>query len=582
MATIIARPEPGQGSREQINLVSIAHGRIMLVLLLFVAVVLGMAGRMVWMGVAAGARVERSQSAVPVPHRGDIVDRNGVPLARDIPGYAVSVRKDRLIGDRRELARALHRIFPDQSEGHFYKLLTTGRSNWAYLRTRALPREVAAVNALGEPGIEFPREPERLYPQRALAAHLIGFTNRDGHGVLGAERAFDERLLADQSRGTPLQLALDVRVQAALEDELARGVVAQGAKGAAAVVLDANNGEVVAMASMPTFNPNHLEPLQLPDPLPPQLLGPDGKLDVNKLPCEMSPRCNRVVQALYELGSTFKPLSIAAAMDAGVVTDLSKTWDATQPLVVAGRRIRDDHPLGRWINVPEALVHSSNIATARIADAMGPAPLQAAYRSLEFHQRMTFELGERANTLWPREWSRIANMTVSYGHGIAVTPLHLAAAYAALVNGGMWHPTTILKRQPGEQIGSRRVFSEQTSAHMRQLLRMIVLSGTGRSADAPGYRVGGKTGSAEKPSNGGYARRSIVATFAAAFPMDSPRYVVLVMMDEPQRFARTAAFTSAPVVSAFVTRAAPLLGVFPEPNRDIDTSALMPLLHEGR
>jgi len=582
MATIIARPEPCAGSKEQVNLITMAHGRIMLVLLLFVAVVLGMAGRMVWMGVAAGSRVERSVGTIPVPHRGDIVDRNGVPLARDIPGYAISVRKDRVIGDRRELARSLHRIFPDQSEEHFYKLLTTGKANWAYLRTRALPRDVAAVNALGEPGIEFPREPERLYPQRALAAHLVGFTDRDGHGVLGAERAFDEQLLADQSRGTPLQLAMDVRVQAALEDELTRGVAAQGAKGAAAVVLDANNGEVIAMVSLPTFNPNHLEPLALPDPLPPELQGADGKLDPNKIPCEMSPRCNRVVQALYELGSAFKPLSIAAAMDAGVVTNLAKTYDATQPLVVAGRRLRDDHALGRWLNVPEALVHSSNIVTARIADEMGPVPLQNAYRSLEFHQRMTFELRERANTLWPREWSRIVNMTVSYGHGIAVTPLHLAAAYGALVNGGMWHPTTILKRKPGEQIASRRVFTEATSARMRQLLRMIVLSGTGRSAEAPGYRVGGKTGSAEKPSAGGYARRSIVATFAAAFPMDSPRYVVIVMMDEPQRFARTAAYTSAPVVSQFITRVAPLLGVFPEANRDIDTSALMPLLHEGR
>jgi len=581
MATIIARPEPSRSSKEQVHLVALAHGRIMLVLLLFVAVVLAMAGRMVWIGVAAGARVERSASTVPVPHRADIVDRNGVPLARDIPGYAISVRKDRLIGDRHALARALSRIFPDETEQHFYQILATGKSNWAYLRTRALPREVAAVNALGEPGIEFPREPERLYPQRALAAHLIGFTDRDGNGVLGAERAFNDRLLADQTRGTPLQLALDVRVQAALEDELARGVAAQGAKGAAAVVLDATNGEVIAMASLPTFNPNHLEPLQLPDPLPPELLGKDGKLDPNRIPCDMSPRCDRVVQALYELGSTFKPLSIGAAMDAGVVTDLARTWDATKPLVIDGRTIHDDHALGRWINVPETLVHSSNIATARIADAMGPQPLQKLFRELEFNQRMSFELRERAYPLWPREWSRIANMTVAYGHGIAVTPLHLAAAYAALVNGGVWHPTTILKRHPGEQIASRRVFSEQTSARMRQLLRMIVLSGTGRSADAPGYRVGGKTGSAEKPSNGGYARRSIVATFAAAFPMDSPRYVVLVMMDEPQGFARTAAYTSAPVVSAFVSRAAPLLGVFPEPNRDIDTSALMPLLHEG-
>ncbi len=580
MATIIARPEPRSAPAEQIDLVAMAHGRIMLVLLLFTAATTVMAGRMVWMGVAAGAQSERSASPIPVPRRADIVDRNGVPLARDIDGYAIAVRRDRLLGDPRELAAKLHVIFPDQSEGYFYKQLTSG-GNWNYLRTQALPKEVAAVNALGEVGIEFPRQPDRLYPQRTLAAHLIGFTNRDGHGAQGVERAFDSRLLDAKMRGAPLELALDARVQAALEDELSQGVAEQSAKGAAGLVLDATNGEIIAMASLPTYNPNKLEPI----PMPPPVMGKDGRLRPAVIDCDMSPRCNRVVQARYELGSTFKPLAIAAAMDAGVVTDLSKLYDATAPLEIAGRRIHDDHSLGRWINVPEALVHSSNIVTARIADEMGPLPLQKVYRSLEFHGRATLELDERAGTLWPREWSRITNMTVSYGHGIAVTPLHLASAYAALVNGGVWHPTTVLKRKPGEQFASRRVFTEATSARMRQLLRMIVLSGTGRSANAPGYRVGGKTGSAEKPGIGGYAKHSVVATFASAFPMDNPRYVLLVMMDEPKGSARypglrTAAFTVAPVVSRFVSRVAPLLAVYPEQNRDIDTSALMPLLHE--
>ncbi|MBT2188013.1 peptidoglycan D,D-transpeptidase FtsI family protein [Sphingobium nicotianae] len=580
MATIIARPEPRQDSREQVDLVVVAHGRIMLVLIIFVAITTVMAARMVWMGVAAGAQAERSISPLPVPQRADIVDRNGVPLARNIDGYAIAVRRDRVLGDPRVLAVKLHDIFPDQSVGYFYKQLTSG-GNWNYLRQRALPREVAAVNALGEVGIEFPREPERLYPQRTLAAHIIGFTNREGHGGMGVEAAFDERLLDPRLRGQPLELALDARVQAALEDELSQGVTEQSAKGAAGVVLDATNGEVVAMASLPTFNPNRLAPLQLPPPV----MGRDGKLRPAIIDCDMSPRCNRVVQANYELGSAFKPLSIGAAMDAGVVTDLSKTYDATKPLQIAGFTIHDDHPLGRWINVPETLVHSSNIATARIADEMGLTTLPKVYRALGFDQRLDFELKERAKPLWPREWSRLANMTTAYGHGIAVTPLHLASAYAALVNGGVWHPVTVLKRKPGEQLASRRVFTEATSARMRQLLRMIVLSGTGRSADAPAYRVGGKTGTAEKPTRGGYAHRSLITTFASAFPMDNPRYVVLIMMDEPQGSARapgvrTAAYTVAPVVSRFITRVAPLLNVFPEQNRDIDTTALMPLLHE--
>jgi cell division protein FtsI (penicillin-binding protein 3) len=582
MATIIARPEPRSGNRMQVDLVTVAHGRIMLILLIFAAITLVMAAKMLWMGVAAGTQSERLASPVPVPRRADIVDRNGVPLARDIDGYAIAVRRDRLLGDPRELAEKLHRIFPDQPVDHFYARLTSG-PQWTYLRPRALPREVAAVNALGEIGIEFPREPERLYPQRMLAAHLVGFVDRDGFGAMGVERAFDGRLRDDRSRGQPLQLSVDLRVQAALEDELMRGVAEQSAKGAVGLVLDSRTGEVVAMASLPTFNPNRIDPVTPPPPV----TGRDGRQRPGQITCDMSPRCNRVVQARYELGSTFKPLSFAAAMDAGVIVSMNKRYDATAPLPVGRFTIKDDHPLGRWLTVPEALVHSSNIVTARIADEMGQKPLEAAFRRMEFDRPATIELREQAGTLFPGKWYRTTIMTTAYGHGIAVTPMHLASAYAALVNGGLWHPTTVIKRKPGETIPARRVFSEQTSARMRQMLRMIVQTGTGRNADAPGYRVGGKTGTAEKPKDGGYARRSLVSTFASAFPMDDPRYVVVVMMDEPQGSARfpgvrTAAYTAAPVVKAFVARAGPLLGVYPEANRDIDISELMPLVEADK
>ncbi|HZV19611.1 MAG TPA: penicillin-binding protein 2 [Sphingobium sp.] len=578
MATIIARPEPRDSSKEPIDLVAVAHGRIMLVLLIFVAVTLAMAGRMIWMGIAAGEQSVRSAGPMPVPHRADIVDRNGIPLARNIDGYAIAVRRDRLLGDPRELAEKLHAIFPDEPAASFYKKMTSG-GQWAYLRTRAVPREVAAVNALGEIGIEFPREPERLYPQRTLAAHLIGFVNRDGHGGMGVERAFNDRLTDEAMRGTPLTLSIDARVQGALEDELAHGMADQKAKGAVGVLLDSQNGEVIAMASLPTFNPNRLDPV----PAPPPVMGADGKLRPGRITCDMSPRCNRVVQARYELGSAFKPLSFGIAMDDGVITSMSKRYDATAPLQVGGFSIRDDHPLGRWLTVPEALIHSSNIVTARIADEMGQEPLDKAYRALEFDRPASIELREQAGTLYPRKWYRTTVMTAAYGHGIAVTPMHLASAYAALVNGGVWHPTTVIKRKPGEQIESRRVFSEATSARMRQLLRMIVLTGTGRNANAEGYRVGGKTGTAEKPKDGGYARRSLVSTFASAFPMENPRYVLVVMMDEPQGSARypgirTAAYTVAPVVKAFISRVGPLLGVYPEANRDIDISELQALL----
>ncbi|WP_264592779.1 peptidoglycan D,D-transpeptidase FtsI family protein [Sphingobium sp. B1D7B] len=579
MATILARPEPRSENRKPTDLVTVAHGRIMLLLLIFAAITMVMAAKMVWMGIDAGTQAERMASPIPIPGRADIVDRNGVPLARDIDGYAIAVRRDRLLGDPRDLAKKLHAIFPDQSEADFYAKLTSG-GQWNYLRTRAVPRDVAAVNALGEIGIEFPREAERLYPQRTLAAHLIGFVNRDGFGAMGVERAFDDRLTDEKTRGQPLQLSIDSRVQAALEEELSLGMAEQSAKGAVGIVLDSRNGEVIAMASLPTFNPNRLVPVEAP-----MVMGPDGQMRRGQITCDMSPRCNRVVQARYELGSTFKPLSFAIAMDAGVIVSMSKRYDATAPLPVGRFTIKDDHPLGRWLTVPEALVHSSNIVTARIADEMGQKPLEAAYRSLEFDRPATVELREQAGTLFPSRWYRTTIMTTAYGHGIAVTPMHLASAYAALVNGGIWHPTTVLKRKPNEQVAARRVFSEQTSAKMRQLLRMIVQTGTGRNADAEGYRVGGKTGTAEKPKDGGYARRSLVSTFAAAFPMEAPRYVVIVMMDEPQGSARypgirTAAYTAAPVVKSFVSRAAPLLGVYPEAFRDVDISELTPLVRD--
>jgi cell division protein FtsI (penicillin-binding protein 3) len=239
--------------------------------------------------------------------------------------------------------------------------------------------------------------------------------------------------------------------------------------------------------------------------------------------------------------------------------------------------------MNRWLNVPETLIHSSNIVTAQIGDQLGREKMEELFRSLEFDGRPHIELKERAFPLWPKSWGRVTTMTTSYGHGIAVTPLHLASAYAALVNGGIWRPATLLKLGDKAPPEGRRVFKASTSARMRQLLRLIVSDGTGRNADAPGFRVGGKTGSAEKPGAGGYRRHSLVSTFAAAFPMDNPRYVVLAMIDEPKGNAfssgqRTAGYTVAPVVKKVVMRAGPMLGVFPDESRDVDVSELTPLL----
>ncbi|NOU02405.1 MAG: penicillin-binding protein 2 [Novosphingobium sp.] len=546
----------------------VAKWRILWVVGAFALIALIALVRIAWLGLFEGAPQRQDGLAALLPERGDIVDRNGVPLARAFPAYALWYNPAALGGDGpplvhgpRVVAEALVRVFPDMNADQLTARLAEGRPG--YLRRRLLPEDANRIHALGEPALEFPREIERYYPQGSMAAHVLGFVGADGHGHVGMEQVFDKRLTDPATRATPAVLSLDTRVQGALEDELSRGMLDAAAKGAAGIVLDVDTGEVVALASLPAFNPN--------------LIDRAGEANI----------FNRVTNQVYELGSTFKPISIAAAIDAGVVTDMARRYQANRPLEIGGFQIRDSHAFGGSLNVPEALIHSSNIVTAQVADQLGSARLNATMRALDMNQRPGIELPARGFPIWPDgDWSRITTMTVSYGHGIAVTPLHLASAYAAMVNGGVWRPATLMKVEPGKANPGRRVWKASTSARMRQLLRMIVDLGTGRKANAPGYRVGGKTGSAEKPGAGGYRKTSLVATFAAAFPMDHPRYVVIAMLDEPQGTSatwgqRTAAFNAAPIVGRVVPRIGPLLGVMPDDTRDVDISDLAPLVANG-
>ena len=523
--------------------------------------------RVLYLGLVEGSPANAAAYGM-TPPRGDIVDRNGVPLARAFPAYALWYNPAALGDDGAPLVRspnevaiALNRIFPEMDVAETTARLASGRPG--YLRRRILPEDANKIHALGEPALEFPRETERFYPQGSLAAHVLGFVGADGRGHVGMEGVFDKRLTDPATRGTPAMLSLDSRVQGALEDELLKGIADTNAKGAAGLVLDVETGEVLALASLPSFNPN--------------LIDNAGAGNI----------FNRVTNQVYELGSTFKPITVAAAIDAGTVTSMARRYQSERPLEIGGFRIRDLHSYGASMNVPETLIHSSNIVTAQIADELGGARLNATMRSLGMNERPYIELPARGFPLWPKgDWSRITTMTVSYGHGIAVTPLHLATAYAALVNGGIWRPATLKKLGAGEVPEGRRVFKASTSARMRQLLRMIVVDGTGKKADAVGYRVGGKTGSAEKPGVGGYRRSSLVSTFAAAFPMDRPRYVIIAMLDEPQGTAatsgqRTAGWNAAPIVGRVVPRIGPLLGIMPDPTRDVDITDLSPLVASG-
>jgi cell division protein FtsI (penicillin-binding protein 3) len=560
MASVALQPDRFGGAGERPAGLSLTYQRLMLVMLVFAGVTVLITGRLLYLQLFTD-RTGATQIGNPlIPPRADIVDRNGVALARTIDAWSIGVHPNRLLADPGELSVKLAELMPERSAAQYKAMLSSGKS-FVYLSRRAMPELVSAVNALGEPAIVFDREPERLYPQTNMAGHILGWTDFDGRGVTGMERVLEQRLSDPALRGTPVSLSIDTRVQAALESELGAAVAKHSAEGATGIVLDVRTGELVAMSSMPTFNPNAA-----------------GKSDANSL-------FNRATMGVYELGSTFKPITVAAAMEAGVVTSMSKRYDAGAPIAVGRFKIKDDHPQNRPLNVPETLVHSSNIVTARIADAMGPQRMQAAFAALGFNEPAHIELDQRGRTLWPGDWGRSTVMTTGYGHGIAITPLHLATAYAALVNGGIWRPATLL--HGGAPAAGRRVYSEETSRRMRQLLRLIVLDGTGKRGEAPGYRVGGKTGTAEKSTAGGYSKKVNVSTFAAAFPMDNPRYVVIAMLDAPKATADTfgftsAAWTAAPVVSRLITRVGPLLGVYPDARRDIDVSDLLPLIGNSR
>lgn len=554
---------PGTGDRRKAGgqhaLVQTAQARLMILLLLFAAGIALLLARLVMLAIVAEPASARDAAAALVPIRGDIVDRNGVALARTIDAWSIGVHPDKVIGDKQKLAEELAALMPEADAATYLRALN-GSASFTYLKRRALPELVNAVNALGEPGIAFAREPERLYPQTTLAAHTLGSLNFDGRGVTGMEKVLDAELTNPANKGQPVALSIDLRVQGALESELGRSMASFQAAGAAGVILDVATGEVRAMAALPSFNPNKLT------------RGGAGQM-------------NNMTQSVYELGSTFKPLTMAEAIESGVVPNMAKRYDATAPIRIGRFQIRDDHAQRRWLNVPETLIHSSNIATARVADEMGQARMEHLFRKLGFDTAPDIEI-EKARPLWPHNWGRSTTLTTAYGHGIAVTPLHLASAYAAMVNGGVWRPATLRKVEPGHAPKGRRVFSEATSARMRQLMRLIVLEGTGRKGEAPGYRVGGKTGTAEKPGAGGYNKKVNVSTFAAAFPMDAPRYVVIVMLDSPKGNAEsfgltTAAWTAAPVVSRVISRTGPILGVVPELDREVDVSDLMPLLWRG-
>jgi len=563
---LVARPDRVRLAGQRQQSLALVHFRLMVVMLLFLGVVGVIALRLLYVSIFAHGGAATPAGDGLLPARGDIVDRNGVPLATTIQAWSIGLHPRQLVNDPMEVSEKLAALMPEHSAADYFAMLHSNKS-FIYLRRRATPELVAQVNAIGEPALALAQEPERLYPQTTLAAHVLGWTDIDGRGVFGMEKVLNNRLLDPAKRGVPVSLSIDTRVQAALEEELSAAKDKFTAAAGSALVMDVRTGEVIAMVSLPTFNPN--------DP---------GATAIDTLR-------NNVTQSVYELGSTFKAITLANAIDSGVVTSMAKKYDATAPLQIGRFKIHDEEPAGRWLDIPEMFTKSSNIVTARIADELGEARETAMFKKLGFGGPPEIELTAKAKPLWPRYWGRTTVMTVGFGHGIAVTPLNLAISYAALVNGGTYHPATLLKRGPDNPVPvGHRVISEATSARIRQLLRLVVLpvaDGTGKKADVPGFRLGGKTGTAEKAQGGGYNKKLNVSTFAGVFPMDDPKYMIMMTLDGPHATADTYGWTTAawvvgPAIGRTISRIGPLLGVIPDESHDVDESDLLPLLwHPG-
>ena len=471
--------------------------------------------------------------------RADIVDRNGEILATDLETASLYANPRRLL-DAEKAARALAEVLPDMDYEATLKKLRSDRG-FVWLRRHLTPRQQWALLERGIPGLDFIDEYTRVYPQGPLMPHLLGYADSDNRGIAGLEKQFDEHLAEG---GGPLRLTIDMRVQHLMREELGAAMREFEAKAAAGIVMDARNGEILALVSLPDFDPNH-----------PGKAG-DGE------------RFNRATLGVYELGSTFKVFTTAMALDSGVGR-MNKRYDATRPLQISRFMIRDYHAKKRWLTLPEVFVYSSNIGAALMAQDIGGKRQQDYLARLGMLESLRVELPETGRPIAPETWRPVNTMTIGFGHGIAVSPLHLVGGVAATVNGGvLYQPTIVAGEHRGGDRAPRRVFKERTSEEIRKLMRLTVENGTGRNADAVGYAVGGKTGTAEKPARKGYAGKLLLSSFVGAFPINEPRYVVLALLDEPkgnkatQGYA-TGGWVAAPVVRRVVERMAPMMGMPP-------------------
>lgn len=530
-----------------------ARARIGLAVVVFALIYGVIAARLVLYGMAADPATARRSTAndAVATARPDILDRNGEILATDVRTPSLFAEPRKII-DVDEAVELLTATLPDLDARELRERLSS-RRGFIWLKREITPRQQADIHRLGIPGIGFLNENKRVYPNGAVVSHVIGHVNIDNQGTAGIEKWLDGRGLADLHLAgfaadrlqKPVELSLDLRVQHALRDELLAARERYKVKVAAAgLVTDVRTGEVVAMVSVPDYDPND----------------PRQALDETRL--------NRLTTGVFELGSTFKALTVAMALDSGKAT-LSSTFDAREPLRYGKFEINDYHAQRRILTLPDVFTYSSNIGIARMALGQGIEAHKAFLRKMGQLERLRTELPESAEPLVPKHWAELNTVTIAFGHGIAVAPLQAVMAVGALMNGGKLFPPTFLKRSEAEAAArAKTVIKPETSARMRYLMRLNAEKGSARRVDVPGYYVGGKTGTAEKVVNGHYSKTKLLTTFMAVLPADQPRYLVTIILDEPQPTPETKGFATsgwnaAPTAGRVVERIAPLLGLAP-------------------
>ncbi|MDR7035055.1 penicillin-binding protein 2 [Mesorhizobium sp. BE184] len=528
--------------------------RTVMTMAVFFAIYSTIAGRLVYLGFQ-----DPDTSGVPASRitasRPDIVDRNGEVLATDIKTASLYA-EPRHIVDADEAIERLATVLPEIDYEQTYRKLKSG-AGFVWLQRQLTPKQQGEILQLGIPGIGFRTEKRRFYPGGETAAYVVGLTNIDNQGISGMEKYIDEQGLSDlQQSGLaiakdlkPVQLSIDLRVQHVVRDEVAIGMEKYHAIAAGAVVLNIKTGEVLAMASVPDFDPNN----------------PYNAQDKDRL--------NRMSAGLYEMGSTFKSFTTAMALDSGKVT-MDTKFDATRPIRIGRQTIHDFHGKGRWLTVPEVFIYSSNIGSAKEADVVGIDGHREFLHRLGILEKMQTELPEVARPTEPKVWKKVHSITIAFGHGVSTTPLQTAVGCAALMSGFLMEPTFLRRTQEEAMATAKRVVKDTTVAGMRYVYRLNAEKGSGRNARVPGYRVGGKTGTAEKVVNGRYSKEKNFNAFVAAFPMDDPQYIVLSIADEPKAekpgMGATAASNAGMIAHNIIARSAAMLGVKPDFSHEND------------